>query len=107
MFALIIIQILVASRTEIHFIGPGDASKHSAFPLISILLGLCASIGSLATVVILLYIRERKRETTRDTIQTAATNMEENRSGMCEIEDYDNIRESHMDFTVEKHIGIE
>nr|XP_022338291.1 scavenger receptor class F member 1-like [Crassostrea virginica] len=34
---------------------PGDASKHSAFPLISILLGLCASIGSLATVVILLY----------------------------------------------------
>ncbi|XP_078338323.1 uncharacterized protein LOC111133876 isoform X3 [Crassostrea virginica] len=38
----------------------GDASKHSAFPLISILLGLCASIGSLATVVMLLYIRERK-----------------------------------------------
>ncbi|XP_078337716.1 uncharacterized protein LOC144626723 isoform X3 [Crassostrea virginica] len=104
MFAWIMIQILVATRTQIHFIGPGDASKHSAFPLISILLGLCGSIGSLATVVMLLYIRERKKKTTRDTIQTA-TNMEENNSGMCEFEDYDNIRESHMDFTEEKQLG--
>ena len=36
---------------------------------------------------------------------TAATNMEENNSGMCEFEDYDNIRESHMDFTEEKQLG--
>ena len=36
---------------------------------------------------------------------TAATNIEENRSGMCEFEDYDNIRESRMDVTVEKQIG--
>ena len=28
--------------------------------------------------------------------------MEENRLGMCEVEDYDNIWESRMDFTVEK-----
>ncbi|XP_078338329.1 uncharacterized protein LOC111137879 isoform X2 [Crassostrea virginica] len=77
----------------------GEASERGVSLLI--LFGLCASIGSLAILVMLLYIRERKKETTRDTIQTAL-NMEENRLGMCELEDYDNIRESRMDFTVEK-----
>nr|XP_022338290.1 uncharacterized protein LOC111133875 isoform X2 [Crassostrea virginica] len=82
---------------------PGDASETVASPLIPILLGLCVSVGSLAAIVLLLYVRERKKETTRDTIQTA-TGMEENCFGMCEFEDYDNIRESRMDVTMEKQI---
>ncbi|XP_078338339.1 uncharacterized protein LOC111136763 isoform X2 [Crassostrea virginica] len=83
---------------------PGDASETVASPLIPILLGLCVSVGSLAAIVLLLYVRERKKETTLDTIQTAATGMEENCLGMCEFEDYDNIRESRMDVTMEKQI---